>query len=55
MQPCLLQCSHASPSYWISSACQFDVDKAAETVLLSEASQCIARAQLITSCDQEQN
>lgn len=33
-QPCLLQCSHASSSYWISSACQFDAEEVAETVLL---------------------
>lgn len=42
MQPCLLQCSHASPSYWISSAHQFDVELA-ETVVLSEAPQCIGK------------
>lgn len=43
MQPCLLQYSHASPSHWISSAHQFDVDEAAETVVLPEASQCIGK------------
>lgn len=42
MQPCLLQCPHTSPSYWISSACQFDVE-VAEIVVLPEASQCLGK------------
>lgn len=55
MQPCLLQCSHASPSYWISSARQFDVDEVQKLLCFQEHLSAQARAHFITSCDQEQN